>query len=120
MQWAHQNQSISDDGWRVLTIDEGTAVGVVYPDIMNELQFTRTLICLEVRSEPYWTETTKPHSILGIPPSGKEEWDGMDLVMGLALVPISGHDGHFQRKGLIRWLKRDLFKDAEKIELTLV
>lgn len=45
---------------------------------------------------------------------------GMDLVMGLALLPVPGQDGQFLRKGLVRWLKRDLFTDAEKIEMIIV
>jgi tellurite resistance-related uncharacterized protein len=85
-----------------LTTDDGTAVGIVYPDIINELQFTKTLVCLEVRNEPFWTETTIPHSIFGKSPGEKEEWEQMDLVMGLALLPRPGNDGQFQRKGLVR------------------
>ncbi|GAB7332147.1 hypothetical protein MBLNU13_g04021t2 [Cladosporium sp. NU13] len=120
IRWARWDHSVFGEGWRILTTTEGTAVGVVYPDIINELQFTKTLICLEVRDEPFWTESTIPHSVFGVPPGEKKEWKELDLVMGLALLPLPGHDGQFQRKGLVRWLKRDLFTDAEKSELTIV
>jgi len=120
IRWARWDQSYSGKGWRLLTTDDGTAVGVVYPDIINELQFTKTLVCVEVRDEPFWTETTMPESIFGEQESKVEAWEEMDLVMGLALLPVTGHDRHFQRKGLVRWLKRDLFTDAEMIELTIV
>lgn len=71
IRWARWDHSVFGEGWRILTTTEGTAVGVVYPDIINELQFTKTLICLEVRDEPFWTESTIPHSVFGVLPGEK-------------------------------------------------
>jgi hypothetical protein len=85
MQWAHQNQSSFDAGWRILTSNEGTVVGVVQLDILSELQFTRMHVCLEVRDEPCWTETTRPGSISGTPPDAKEAWEELYIVTGPAL-----------------------------------
>lgn len=119
LQWARQNHIYNDDGWRLLTSSEGTVIGVVYPDIINELQFTQKLICLEVRSEAFWAATPLPHSVYDRTCSTREEWGAMNLVMGLALLPVQGCDRTFQRKGLIRWLGRHVFKDEPR-ELLIV
>jgi hypothetical protein len=119
LRW-NQCDETFDDSWRTLTTIDGVVVGIIYPDILSELQFTRTLICLEVRDEPFWTETTIPYSLFETPPDNEEAWQAMDLVMGLALTPVPDHEGWFVRKGLIRWVKRHLFSHAEKIELTIL
>lgn len=109
-----------DDDCKLLITFEGQAAGIIYPDIANELQFVHDLVCLEVRDEPFWTETTMPGSLYGKTCETAEQWEQMDLVLALALVPVSGGVGVYQRKGLLRWMKRDVFRHAEQIELEIV
>jgi hypothetical protein len=122
LHWNTLIQSLGDDDRKLLITVEDVAVGLVYPDIMNELQFVQDLICLEVRDEPFWTETTVPDGLHGDPKTydEAEKWEQMDLVMALALLPVPGEMGVYQRKGLVRWLRRDVFRHAEQIELTIV
>lgn len=120
LHWDSQGHVQSDGGWRLLTTIDGTAAGVVYPDIINELQFTRMLTCLEIRDEPFWTETILSESVFGTTCDTEEKWEDMDLVVALALSPVPGQEGVYQRKGLIRWLRRRLFSHAEQIQLTIV
>jgi hypothetical protein len=82
----------------------------------------RELVCLEVRDEPFWTETTVPETLYGDPATydEAEKWEQMELVLALALLPVPEEIGVYQRKGLVRWLRRDVFKHAEQTELTIV
>lgn len=120
----HWNTGINDYGLddepKLLTTFEGEVAGLLYPDIVNELQFVQNLVCLEVRDEPFWTETTIPHTLYGVTYDTAEKWKQKDLVLALALVPVPGDVGLYQRTGLVRWMRRDVFRHAEQIELTLV
>jgi hypothetical protein len=118
----HSSFGRGDDDRKPLITVDGVAVGLVYPDIMNELQFVRDLVCLEVRDEPFWTETTVPETLYGNPATydEAEKWERMDLVLALALLPVPGKIGVYQRRGLVRWLRRDVFKHAEQTEVTIV
>jgi hypothetical protein len=72
-------------------------------------------VCLAIRDEPFWNETTGPGSIPGTPPDAKEGWKELDIVMGPASLPFPGHDGQFQREGLIRQHRID---DCRSITFT--
>jgi hypothetical protein len=63
-----------------------------------------------------------PETLYGDPATydEAEKWERMDLVLALALLPVLGEIGVYQRKGLVRWLRRDVFKHAEQTELTIV
>lgn len=120
LQWNRDGQTYIKDGWATLTSHEGLVIGVVYPDIMNELQFVKEVVCLEAQDEPYWSRIHLPESVFGKTFTSEEELEEMGLVMAIALLPVPGYHGVYQRRGLVRWLKGYLFRDKAETELTIV
>lgn len=120
VQWNDGGDTYIRDGWTTLKNREGSVVGVVYPDIMNELQFVNEIVCLEAQDEPYWARIHLPASVFGKTFTSEEELEEMGLVIAIALLPVPGHDGMYRRRGLVRWLKDHLFRDKAKIELTIL
>lgn len=106
-------------GWRALSNRESERVGVIYPDVLSELQGGQIIFCMEVRKERCWSKVQMPCTIYDRNPEPKDEEDSRAMVMGLALVKDDEHTGGYKRVGLVRWMKRSCFSDAEACEITI-
>lgn len=107
------------EGWRALSNRESERVGVIYPDVLSELQGGQIIFCMEVRKERYWSKVPMPSTIYDRNPEPKDEEDSRAMVMGLALVKDDEHTGGYKRVGLVRWMKRSCFSDVEACEITI-
>lgn len=120
LQWNPGHRTYINDGYAALTDVGNFVAGVVYPDIMNEMQFVDELVCLEVQYESHLSIKHVPALVSGKHFPTEEELEEMNLVMGLALLPVPGRKGFYQRRGLARWLKGDLFDDKIETDSTIV
>tara|TARA_R110002060_G_scaffold40278_3_gene51567 strand:- start:705 stop:2399 length:1695 start_codon:yes stop_codon:yes gene_type:complete len=110
-----------NDGLLRLTGVDRITLGVLYPDIMIDLQGVRSLFVLSVRSESYNSSTRFPprlHEQL-FDYSKPADWNDLDLRMGLALLPARAGEV-FRRVGLVRWMLKDVFDGIDPTLLRLV
>ncbi|KAF6229847.1 hypothetical protein HO133_004184 [Letharia lupina] len=107
------------EGSRALSNRESERVGVIYPDVLSELQGGQIIFCMEVRKERYWSKVLMPSTIYDRNSEPKDEEDSRATVMGLALVKDDEHTGGYKRVGLVRWMKRSCFSDVEACEITI-
>jgi hypothetical protein len=95
----------------------GELVGVLCPDVIQELNFHQEIFCLPFCSELFSSVEIPPLDIFQEDYSCQEAYHGDSrLVMGLALVGCNrARPGTYKRVGLIRWMKAK-FCENEAIE----
>ena len=111
----------STESLRRLVDANGTTVGSLYPDIVDDFRLLRSVYVLSIRLEPYTGNTALPHNLYAetdglIPP---EEWINFDLRMGLALLRARAGEV-YRRVGLVRWLKGYIFDGTQPVQLRIV
>lgn len=106
-------------GSKAILTKNGLEVGLLYPDVLDEMPFTEELFCLQIRAEPHTSQISRPSQFY----QGEEVGD---LVMGLVLTkePEIGNEpcllSQYRRIGLARWVRRSLFKSSQPCVENLV
>ncbi|KAK0112659.1 hypothetical protein ONS95_014398 [Cadophora gregata] len=104
------NESMYDDGMRVLIGDDGSTAGAFYPDIITEIRDMEWIHCLSIKGESLFAERSVPYELYQKHFSTEDEVSGESaMIMGLALMKDSTKSNAYQRVGLIRWVKKSLF-----------
>ncbi|KAF2676490.1 HET-domain-containing protein [Lentithecium fluviatile CBS 122367] len=117
-------QLIKDDfteSFRRLIGADGTTVGALYPDIIDDIRFVRSVFVLSIRSEPFCSFVEIPYSLYGgrVSLSEAADWNDHDMRMGLAL--LQERPGNvYRRIGLVRWVVKEVFGGTQPVELRLV
>ncbi|USP74157.1 hypothetical protein yc1106_01431 [Curvularia clavata] len=106
---------------RRLVLADGTTMGAIYPDIVDDFRFVRSVYVLSIRSEPFHSSVPMPFSLYGKNDySDKpESWNDLNLVMGLALLRASSGE-IYRRVGLVRWLKKEVFDGTLPVQLSVI
>ncbi|KAL3426417.1 heterokaryon incompatibility protein [Phlyctema vagabunda] len=102
-------------GVKAVLAKDSRTVGLLYPDAVEELQYSGRLFCLHIRGESHATQVAQPS---GLYPSGDVR--ASDLVMGLILEEDLEEANCYRRIGLARWVKRSLFRDCPSSSVTLI
>ncbi|KAF8862147.1 hypothetical protein BDZ45DRAFT_225886, partial [Acephala macrosclerotiorum] len=106
-------------GSKAILIKDGVAVGLLYPDVLDEVPYTEEPFCLRIRGEPHASQISQPSGLY----KGEEVGD---LVMGLVLTkePKIGNEfrllDQYRRIELARWVKRSLFESSRPSAVTLL
>ena len=106
-------------GSKAILTKDGVDVGLLYPDVLDEMPYTDELFCLEIRKEPYTSQISRPGQLY----KGEEVGE---LVMGLVLTkkPKIGDNScmldQYRRIGLARWVTRALFESSQPSTVTLL
>jgi hypothetical protein len=106
-------------GSKAILTKDGVAVGLLYPDVLDEMPYTEELFCLRIRAEPHASQISQPSELY----KGEEVGD---LVMGLVLArdPEIGNEfrllNQYRRIGLARWVTRSLFESSQPSVVTLL
>lgn len=113
-----QLRKFEDDyqgGSTAILSKDGEAVGLLYPDVLDEMPYTGELFCLRIRGEPYPSQIPQPSEMH----KGQEV---SDLVMGLVLTnePKIGDEFQYRRIGLARWVTGSLFESSRPSVVTLL
>jgi len=117
----HGNESMYDDGMRVLIGDDGSIAGAFYPDIITEVRGTKWVHCLSIKGESLFAETKVPNELYQKDFSTEDEFSGENaMIMGLALTKDTTRLNVYQRVGLIRWVKRYLFSGSAASTFTFI
>jgi hypothetical protein len=104
---------------RSILTKDGVTVGLLYPDVVDEMPYMKELFCLRIRAEPYYSLIPRPSDLY----KGQEVGD---LVMGLVLKkePKTGNEfrlpKEFRRVGLARWVISSLFDSSIASAVTLM
>lgn len=116
-----ENLESSNQIWKALGTTDGTIVGAIYFDIMNELFNYTQVWCLSVRPKPFWSQVHIPHDLYGRQFSKREDIDPKDaMVMGLALQQDTNTVGTFRRVGMVRWVKKSIFSGSTLSDYMLI
>ena len=95
----------------------GKALGMIILDVPRELEWSRSVYCLPIRRDPYWTaadhDTYYSHGT-----NGKDELERLNLLMGLALQHAGKH--RYRRVGLLSLARKDWFAGSVKQEVQIV
>ena len=124
----YDNKGVSEGHeMRYLTLDDGSKGGIIFPDILFEMSGVRRVVCLAVGREPFWSHQRFAGEILleevNVDMFGtSEQFNELGpFVMGLALIPVEGHEALvYRRRGLVRWMKMDFFRDVEPVDITIL
>lgn len=108
-----------NEEWRVLIDRKSERIGVIYPDVLSEVQNGQVIFSLEVQQERYWSKVPLPPSLYNRPPEPEDEEDSRAMVMGLALVRYEEHAGGYKRVGLVRWMRTSCFYNMEVCEISI-
>lgn len=101
----------------------GEMVGVLHPDVRSDLDIERYnastdkvgLVCLALMGEPERGETERPSLYHDLNVKNGE------LVMGLVLRRReNGEDGEYERVGLARWMRLEMFREVGEGVVKLV
>lgn len=75
------SMTVNED-WKALIDHKGERIGVIYPDVLSEVQDGQVIFCIEVRRERYWSKVATPFSIYNRNPvrktrmiQGQRSWD---------------------------------------------
>lgn len=91
---------------------DGTTVGILYPDIKDEILSIKRLFCLSVRGVLYESQIRRSSDLY------PREEDMDQLNMGLLLEEKFG--GDYRRIGLARWVKKSIFDGSKPCLVRLV
>lgn len=115
-----ENKMTSSDDYRLMLDRSGEGVGIVYPDVLSELQDGKDIICLEVRKERSLSiGSSTYHQLDNYSIRPEDEGGPKARVMGLALVKDHEHADGYKRIGLMRWTRISCFSDLPACEITI-
>lgn len=117
----YRNESMCDDGMRVLIGDDGSIAGAFYPDIITEVRDMKWVYCLSIKGESFFAKSQELYKLYQKNLSTDDEFSGENaMIMGLALMKDMTRPNTYQRVGLIRWVKKSLFSGNVPDTFTLL
>ncbi|KAK5941658.1 hypothetical protein PMZ80_005607 [Knufia obscura] len=102
-----------------LVTEDGLAVGILLPDVSNEVSYGISLQCLPVRSEADpRREYHDMYDLYGT--DDVHELNELNLLMGLALQSVAGGEGTFRRVGLLRLARKSWFDGCPQRRISII
>lgn len=96
----------------------GEIVGIIFVDVLSDLQDREEVFCLNVRKDDPRSDAHPPEKYRETCMNGQQTGFLHDMVMGLALVKRADRANTYRRVGLVRWMKAPWFGD-EATQLTI-
>lgn len=114
-------QQIENDStnMRRLIGEDGRTVGALYPDIIDDFRAVKSVFVLSIRSEPHDSAVEIPSTLYPAPHINHADWVKLGRRMGLALLPARSA-GTYRRVGLVRSMRKEIFRGPQPIELKLI
>ena len=109
-----------EDAGKELWGPSGETVGIIFVDVVDELQDKDEVFCLKVRNENPWGQSFPPDTYVHMCMDSDTYKFRYDMVIGLALIKAGEMENVYRRVGLVRWMKESWFNDVEASHLTIL